>query len=174
MNIELKARTKARVLGIPLMLTKKKLEPKWSMRFGINTTRKQLENIVGENMAHAVFSSFMAGEEGNGNGDGTWMLKEPKPVGQCEMHKITIDDISISTKPKIREFQPIKDTEKVQMVVSVGVGKAQMQLLMKMIKKQGNECDFEIEPSLQDLPLDKGQVAANLSEKPKILKGGKK
>lgn len=167
--MELKARTKAKVGDIVLKLTEKKGNQNWAVRFGINSTRKQFEKMAGEDFSNIVFGAFMNG----GEGDGTWALKKPQPSAdmQCETHRIVIDGQSISTKPKVVAFAPIKDTEKVQTVVDVKLGKAQVALLTKLIKKQGNECEFEIEPSLHDLPM--GQTTANLSEKPKVIKGGR-
>lgn len=173
MNLEINARTKAKVLDIPLKLSEKKEEPNWAVHFGINATRDQLGKMVGTRVAGAIFSSFVASED-NGNGDGTWVLKKPTPATRCELHRITIDGgQAIATEPKVKYFELLKDTEKVRMVVAIKIGKSQSQLLSKLIKKQGNECEFQIEPSLQDLPLG-NQPAANMSEQPKLIKGGKK
>jgi len=172
MNLELNARTKAKVLDIPLKLSEKKEEPNWAVHFGINATHDQLGKMVGDRVAQAIFSSFVASED-NGDGNGTWVLKKPRPATRCELHKITIDGgPAISTEPMIKHFETLKDTEKVRMVVAVRIGKAQIALLMKLIKKQGSECEFEIVPSLQNLPLG-DSPAMNLSEQPKIVKKSK-
>jgi len=166
--MEIKTKAKARVRQYKVMRNEAKDGTIREVDLEIGYTRAQCALAFGDRITEAVFAGFISDE---GDTDGEWKLKNPKPSNRvvCGNHRIDIEGDGFVGQPRIRSFATVKDTEKVVAVIRIELGEAQGALRRKLEGQP--HVDITIQPSNLQLPL--GERTVNIADaQMTIVKGG--
>jgi hypothetical protein len=136
----------------------------------IGLDKSQFMAAFGEELTDVVFSAFVYEmDDDDEQTDGVWKLKAPKPSKAvvCSHHKVDVEGDEIEVQPKIRAFIPVEDTEKVNAVIRLELGQAQVKLRRKLEDCVGVFVDLSIKPKQLSV-----EDAKAMGQQMTIIKGG--